>query len=391
MATKVADEEKGDKLVTAQQAKESLPAGPPYEYYNGKDAQPLKELQADQKEQRQSRWGAPRQSRWGPPVMEDERNEKMAPKSFTPICVSYLPIHSKSLHEIEVLIRKHRIDDLTKRLILHDFEQENDADLRSPSPRPVYDTKTGLRTNTRDVRLKDKYWRERQRLILEVLALEPSYKPPADFKPPKKYKKIFIPDTSNDDVFINYIGQIIGPGGQTQKRLEKETKCRIKIRGKGSQKDTSKNYERELLDGPEAAGLDEEEPLHVHLTADTEDQLEHAATMINSILQQTEEAKKFALILHDGTGVKRVFCENCGSRGHKFHECPEKIMSTKSKIRCKYCHSNSHPSTDCPTKQKEKNLLKALTNGEKAADPKSYEQIRIETRANQLLSAEDEL
>lgn len=127
------------------------------------------------------------------------------------------------------------------------------------------------------------------------------------------------------------------------------------------------------MDGPEAAELDDEEPLHVHLTADTEEQLEHGATMVNAILQQTEEAKKFALILHDGTGMKRVFCENCGSRGHKFHECPEKIMSTKSKIRCKYCQSHSHPSTDCPTKQKEKNLLKALTNGEKVADPKSYE------------------
>lgn len=147
--------------------------------------------------------------------MEDERNEKMAPKSFTPICVSHLPVHTKSHRDIELLIRKHRIDDLTKRLILQDFEQEKDADLRSPSPRPVYDAKTGLRTNTRDVRLKEKYWRERQRLIIEVLAMEPSYKTPPDFKPPKKYKKIFIPDTSNEDVFINYIGQIIGPGGQT--------------------------------------------------------------------------------------------------------------------------------------------------------------------------------
>ena len=51
---------------------------------------------------------------------------------------------------------------------MSDFEQ-NDPDIRSPSPEPVYDPKTGLRMNTRDQRLKDKYLRERQRLIYEVL------------------------------------------------------------------------------------------------------------------------------------------------------------------------------------------------------------------------------
>ena len=34
--------------------------------------------------------------------------------------------------------------------------------------------------------------------------------------------------------------------------------------------------------------------------------------MINSILLQTEEAKKFAIIAYDGTGLRRVYCENCG-------------------------------------------------------------------------------
>ena len=117
---------------------------------------------------------------------------------------------------------------------MQDFEQENDPDLRSLSPKPVYDTKTGLRINTREQRLKDKYIKEKQRLVTEVLKMDPLYKPPPDYKPPKKHKKIFIPDTSNDDIPINYIGQIIGPGGQTQKKLEKESKCKIQIRGEGS-------------------------------------------------------------------------------------------------------------------------------------------------------------
>lgn len=54
-----------------------------------------------------------------------------------------------SLLEIEVWMRRHRIDDLQRRISEQDYEA-NDADIRSPSPEPIYDSKTGLRSNTRD-------------------------------------------------------------------------------------------------------------------------------------------------------------------------------------------------------------------------------------------------
>lgn len=149
-----------------------------------------------------SRWSQPNKSasRWGPSIADSEQNN--IEKSFTAQCFSYLPLHEKSVNEIEVLIRKHRIDDLTKRLILQDFEQQNDADLRSPSPPPLYDQKSGLRTNTRELRYKDKYQKERYRLISDVIRMDPTYVPPSDYKPPKKSMKIFIPT----DESINYIG-----------------------------------------------------------------------------------------------------------------------------------------------------------------------------------------
>ena len=195
-------------------------------------------------------------------------------------------------------------------MILQDYEQQNDPDLRSPSPEPIYDAKTGLRSNTREQRLKDKYVKERYRLITEVIEMDPSFVPPSDYKPPKKHKKIFIPEA--DDPFINYIGQIIGPGGQTQKKLEKESHCKIQIRGEGSQNKgvfSSKQYEKELLDGQND---NENEPLHVYLTANTEDHLEVGAAMINAILQQTEEARKYAIVTYDHAAIKRIWCENCG-------------------------------------------------------------------------------
>ena len=61
--------------------------------------------------------------------------------------------------------------------------------------------------------MKDKYYKERLKLIDEVIALDPQYEPPPDYKPPKKQRKIYIPEPNNPS--LNYIGQIIGPGGST--------------------------------------------------------------------------------------------------------------------------------------------------------------------------------
>lgn len=43
------------------------------------------------------------------------------------------------------------------------------------------------------------------------MVLDSTYQAPPDYKPPKKYKRIYIPDPDNPS--INYIGQIIGPQG----------------------------------------------------------------------------------------------------------------------------------------------------------------------------------
>jgi len=123
------------------------------------------------------------------------------------------------------------------------------------------------------------------------------------------------------------------------------------------------------------------------LTADTDDCLEVGSAMINAIINQSEEANKWAIVTHNGNNTKRLWCENCGKQGHKFFECPEKIISIKSKnkIVCQYCQSTNHPSNDCPEKAKSRHLQNALTNG---VDPKSN-QLAIE--ANRMLSVEDEL
>ncbi len=52
---------------------------------------------------------------------------------------------------------------------------------RSPSPEPEYDT-MGKRLNTRDARVRKKLEEERHQLVIDMIKVNPEYKPPADYK-----------------------------------------------------------------------------------------------------------------------------------------------------------------------------------------------------------------
>ena len=213
-----------------------------------------------------------RVSRWEEPAKRSDRIKKgwqpAATKTFTPQCFSYFPAEYSDL-EVEVWIRRHRIDDLQRRITVQDFEA-NDQDIRSVSPEPVYDQKTGQRSNTREQRHRERYMKERLRLIDEVLTMDETYVPPPDYKPPKKQKKVYIPYPDNPT--INFIGLIIGPSGTTQQKLEKESKCKISIRGKGSQARVFNPDEKD------------DDPLHVLVTADKAEDLIKGVAMIEAIV-----------------------------------------------------------------------------------------------------------
>lgn len=55
------------------------------------------------------------------------------------------------------------------------------AACRSPSPEPIYNSE-GKRLNTREYRTRKKIEEERHSLITEMIALNPDFKPPADYK-----------------------------------------------------------------------------------------------------------------------------------------------------------------------------------------------------------------
>jgi splicing factor 1 len=113
----------------------------------------------------------------------------------------------------------------------------------------------------------------------------------------------------------------LGPRGVTQRELEKKSGCKISIRGEGS------NWNK---NGFDKSYHDENEPLHVHLEADTEEQIRKGTALIEPLLdpksqehlkqrqnQQSALSKLYGLAVEHG-------CENCGERGHKTWACPLK-------------------------------------------------------------------
>eukprot|EP00762_Andalucia_godoyi_P002363 ANDGO_02736.mRNA.1 Branchpoint-bridging protein len=151
---------------------------------------------------------------------------------------------------------------------------------RSPSPPPQYDAR-GRRVNTRDVVVKAALSNERARLVDLASRMSPLYRPPADFRGEQRRlsRKIYIPVQKYPN--YNFVGIIIGPRGHTQKELERESNCRIAIRGRGAYKEGKirKNERAE----------EENDDLHVLITGENQDSLDKAESMIAKLLIPLEE------------------------------------------------------------------------------------------------------
>ncbi|KAL3652321.1 hypothetical protein CASFOL_002002 [Castilleja foliolosa] len=221
---------------------------------------------------------------------------------------------------------------------------------RSPSPEPLYDT-MGVRINTREYRARERLNRERQEIISQIIKKNPAFKPPADYRPPKLHKKLYIP--LKEYPGYNFIGLIIGPRGNTQKRMERETGAKIVIRGKGSIKEGRLQQKRDAS----KPDLADNEDLHVLVEADTQEALEAAAGMVEKLLQPVDEVlnehkrqqlKELAAL--NGTIREEEFCRLCGEAGHRQYACPSRLTTFKSDVLCKICGDGGHPTIDCPVK-----------------------------------------
>ncbi|CAD7702045.1 unnamed protein product [Ostreobium quekettii] len=227
------------------------------------------------------------------------------------------PIHTdpelRDLHE--------ELADVSRKILNNEVDLPPEHE-RSPSPEPVYD-KMGIRLNTREVRYRERLIARKSELIEELIKKDSNYKAPADYKPQKKSAKIYIPQ--KDFPGYNFIGLIIGPRGNTQKRMQKETNTKIAIRGRGSVKEGA------ARDPKYDYGEDEE--LHVLITGDKQEDVDQAANMIEKLLQPVDEERNEhkrmqlrELAALNGTLKDDQTCYLCGNSGHRSYECPKKAL-----------------------------------------------------------------
>ncbi|KAL5226583.1 hypothetical protein ABZP36_014848 [Zizania latifolia] len=92
----------------------------------------------------------------------------------------------------------------------------------------------------------------------------------------------------------NFVGRLLGPRGNSLKRVEASNQCRVYIRGRGSVKDSVK--EEKLRDNPGYEHLNE--PLHVlveaELPADIIDaRLNQAITILEDLLKPIDESMDY--------------------------------------------------------------------------------------------------
>lgn len=266
----------------------------------------------------------------------------------TSAAASSNPIASEEVIQ-QTLVLKLQLQQVTQKLITvaQDAVRIEQDPNRSPSPPPRYDS-TGKRTNTREMRMRDSLNQQRTSIIEQLIKLNPTFQPPADFVRGRPSKKIYIP--KHPDPNYNYIGLIIGPRGNTQKQMEQDTGCKISIRGKGSAKDGSKNRANKQPD--------EDDELHVYISGDSMENVEKAAKMIEVILKpmddnvnehKQKQLRELALI--NGTLREDEYCPVCGEKGHRQFECPYRAKAFKAAgVKCSICGDLSHPTRDCPLK-----------------------------------------
>ncbi|KAK4353883.1 hypothetical protein RND71_026077 [Anisodus tanguticus] len=307
-----------------------------------------------------------RRSRWDPPPSESSndgtgndgsgpgRKRKSRWADDEPKPVIQLPDFMKDFaggieFDPEVQALNSRLLEISRKLQSGLPLDDRPEGARSPSPEPIYDN-LGVRINTREYRAREKLNRERQEIISQIIKKNPAFKPPADYRPPKLQKKLYIP--MKEYPGYNFIGLIIGPRGNTQKRMEKETGAKIVIRGKGSIKEGRLQQKGNLKHDPA-----ENEDLHVLVEADTQESLEAAAAMLEKLLQPVDEVlnehkrqQLRELAALNGTIRDEEFCRLCGEPGHRQYACPSRTTTFKSDVLCKICGDGGHPTIDCPVK-----------------------------------------
>ena len=108
---------------------------------------------------------------------------------------------------------------------------------------------------------------------------DPNFRPPVEYHQQKRSQrpseKVYIPVKEFPE--INFFGLLVGPRGNSLKKMERESGAKISIRGKGSVKEGKAR--------PDQYADDAEEDLHCLVIADSEDKVTACVKMINKVIE----------------------------------------------------------------------------------------------------------
>ncbi|KAF4635040.1 hypothetical protein G7Y89_g3071 [Cudoniella acicularis] len=329
----------------------SQPAGGDSGFKRGRSPTRAEEPAGDGSRRRKKR------NRWG-----DATENKAAGLMGLPTAI----MANMTSEQLEAYTLHLRIEEISQKLRIDDVVPA-DGD-RSPSPPPQYDN-FGRRVNTREYRYRKRLEDERHKLIEKAMKVIPNYHPPQDYRrPTKTQEKVYVP--VNDYPEINFtfdhtltlslrftkVGLLIGPRGNTLKKMETESQAKIAIRGKGSVKEGKGRSDA-------AHTSNQEEDLHCLIMADTEEKVNKAKKLIHNIIEtaasipegqnelKRNQLRELAALNGTLRDDENQACQNCGQIGHRKYDCPEQRNFTAN-IICRVCGNAGHMARDCPDRQR---------------------------------------
>ncbi|CAN4114102.1 unnamed protein product [Withania somnifera] len=174
-----------------------------------------------------------------------------------------------TVRKARALAYQSRVDQITQLLASRSLEGESSRDSLSASPAKDHES-SDHQPDDESVRALEL---ERREAIGEILKLNPTYKPPAGYKPVPKEAKILVPIKEHPG--YNFIGLIFGPA---HKQLEKETGAQVKVYG--TKADTREKVE--VTSGENDSGAYEE--MYVQVSAETYDKVDAAVALIELLV-----------------------------------------------------------------------------------------------------------
>jgi splicing factor 1 len=207
------------------------------------------------------------------------------------------------------------------------------------------------------------------RLVDRAMKNDVNFRPPVEYHQAKRsqrpQEKVYIPVKEFPE--INFFGLLVGPRGNSLKKMERDSGAKISIRGKGSVKEGKAR--------PEAFADDAEEDLHCLVTGEDMEKVLTCVRLINRVIEtvrvcvhvcergpdflfqaastpegqndhKRNQLRELAALNGTLRDDENQVCQNCGNIGHRKYDCPEQRNFTAN-IICRICGSAGHMARDC--------------------------------------------